>query len=115
MELMMFTCVVVLLVSALLLGGGYALSVSGLSGCDKLSPFECGFSPRDSYRSFFSLDFFLVALVFLVFDLELVILFPYLFSGGLAIEPSFGCGGFILLLGGGLVYEWGWGSLEWTT
>lgn len=43
---------------------------------EKLSPFECGFNPKVNHRSVFSVQFFLVALIFIVFDVELVLLYP---------------------------------------
>ena len=45
---------------------------------EKLSPFECGFSPKLNRRMNFSLQFFLITLIFLVFDVELILMFPFL-------------------------------------
>lgn len=53
-------------------------------GKEKLRPFECGFNPREGGRVSFSFHFFLVALIFIVFDVELLLLYPYVlvFKGG---------------------------------
>ncbi|CAB4070529.1 NADH dehydrogenase subunit 3 (mitochondrion) [Lepeophtheirus salmonis] len=102
-------------ISLLIMLLGYSLSRSGETNLDKLSPFECGFNPNASHRKMFSLHFFLVSLVFLVFDLELVILFPFLSVGGVgsSVESYLSCVLFLFVLGLGLLYEWLMKSLEW--
>merc|ERR1711956_150077 len=47
---------------------------------EKMSPFECGFTPKYNSRLPFSIRFFLVSIIFLVFDVELVLIFPYILS-----------------------------------
>nr|WNH19938.1 NADH dehydrogenase subunit 3 [Antennatus tuberosus] len=82
---------------------------------EKLSPYECGFDPLGSARLPFSLRFFLVAILFLLFDLEIVLLMP-LPWGAQATSPVLAL---ILtltvltLLTLGLVHEWIQGGLEW--
>lgn len=75
------------------------------------SPFECGFSPNGYGRRPFSLRFFLLAVLFLIFDVELVIMYPVVFW-----ETKY-CvlrrGIFILILLAGLFHEGSEGSLEW--
>nr|YP_003457181.1 NADH dehydrogenase subunit 3 [Balanoglossus clavigerus]CBH40142.1 NADH dehydrogenase subunit 3 [Balanoglossus clavigerus] len=82
---------------------------------EKLSPYECGFDPQASARLPFSLRFFLVAILFLLFDLEIALLLP--FPAALsARDPqlSFTLAFLILLiLTVGLIYEWMEGGLEW--
>lgn len=85
---------------------------------DKLVRFECGFDPIRRSRRPFSLRFFLLALLFLIFDLELVLLFPYVFRviGGI-IKIYVGCKVWILLFLGilvlGLLHELNEGRLSW--
>jgi len=82
---------------------------------EKMSPFECGFRPIFNARLPFSIRFFLISLVFLVFDVELVILFPfvvniagrYIFTINLIVRFFI----FILILG--LYHEWNQGRLDW--
>nr|BAM74947.1 NADH dehydrogenase subunit 3 [Electrona antarctica] len=82
---------------------------------EKLSPYECGFDPLGSARLPFSLRFFLVAILFLLFDLEIALLLP-LPWGDQLINPlhTFLCAVTVLwLLILGLIYEWTQGGLEW--
>nr|AAV41683.1 NADH dehydrogenase subunit 3 [Nectarinia olivacea]AAV41694.1 NADH dehydrogenase subunit 3 [Nectarinia olivacea]AAV41695.1 NADH dehydrogenase subunit 3 [Nectarinia olivacea] len=82
---------------------------------EKLSPYECGFDPLGSARLPFSIRFFLVAILFLLFDLEIALLLPLPWATQLqsptttlALATSL-----ILLLTLGLIYEWIQGGLEW--
>nr|WNH37646.1 NADH dehydrogenase subunit 3 [Lophotus capellei]BBG74546.1 NADH dehydrogenase subunit 3 [Lophotus capellei] len=82
---------------------------------EKLSPYECGFDPLGSARLPFSLRFFLVAILFLLFDLEIALLLPLPWSNQLAHpETTFTWAILVLsLLTLGLIYEWTQGGLEW--
>lgn len=82
---------------------------------EKPSPFECGFDPKRSARLPFSLRFYLIAVIFLIFDVEitLIIPLPVIFSRS-RIKPFiilvvF----FIIILLAGLFHEWNEGALEW--
>nr|BBB04398.1 NADH dehydrogenase subunit 3 [Photonectes margarita] len=82
---------------------------------EKLSPYECGFDPLGSARLPFSLRFFLIAILFLLFDLEIALLLP-LPWGDQLLTPmiTFAWTTAILaLLTFGLAYEWAQGGLEW--
>nr|ACR50234.1 NADH dehydrogenase subunit 3 [Similiparma lurida] len=82
---------------------------------EKLSPYECGFDPLGSARLPFSMRFFLVAILFLLFDLEIALLLPLpwgdqLSSPLLTFSWAFAV---LILLTLGLIYEWLQGGLEW--
>nr|WNS59358.1 NADH dehydrogenase subunit 3 [Hyocrinidae sp.] len=89
---------------------------SRVPNSDKSSPYECGFDPLNSARVPFSFRFFLVAILFLIFDLEIALLFPLpsaivnILDQFLLLLISF-C--FIIVLTLGLIYEWVNGGLEW--
>nr|YP_009711998.1 NADH dehydrogenase subunit 3 [Epicauta impressicornis]QGA73702.1 NADH dehydrogenase subunit 3 [Epicauta impressicornis] len=84
---------------------------------EKMSPFECGFDPKSSARLPFSLHFFLIAVIFLIFDVEITLLFPlimclkYSSLGNYFIVLVI----FIGILIAGLLHEWKQGALEWTS
>nr|QAU54290.1 NADH dehydrogenase subunit 3 [Anadara sp. SS-2018]QDH82323.1 NADH dehydrogenase subunit 3 [Anadara consociata] len=83
---------------------------------EKSSPYECGFEPIGGARSSFSLRFFLLAMVFMIFDVEVVLLFPIMAGLMMNFVPvSIFVQGFffLVLLLLGLWFEWSEGSLEW--
>nr|AAK50205.1 NADH dehydrogenase subunit 3 [Aphelocoma californica] len=82
---------------------------------EKLSPYECGFDPLGSARLPFSIRFFLVAILFLLFDLEIALLLPLPWAIQLQtpITTLMWTSIIIILLTLGLVYEWVQGGLEW--
>nr|BAP58893.1 NADH dehydrogenase subunit 3 [Arnoglossus polyspilus] len=82
---------------------------------EKLSPYECGFDPMGSARLPFSLRFFLVAILFLLFDLEIALLLPLPWGDQLSYPTItfIWAAGVLVLLTLGLIYEWTQGGLEW--
>nr|ALS46242.1 NADH dehydrogenase subunit 3 [Glycera unicornis] len=96
-----------------------ALILSARSNQDreKLSPFECGFDPKSSARIPFSLRFFLLAVIFLVFDIEIALLIPapLCLKTHLTTFLLIGSSSFLLILMLGLIHEWNEGSLDWST
>nr|QDF42600.1 NADH dehydrogenase subunit 3 [Gyps coprotheres] len=82
---------------------------------EKLSPYECGFDPLGSARLPFSIRFFLVAILFLLFDLEIALLLPLPWAIQLQspISTLAWASVIISLLTLGLIYEWLQGGLEW--
>nr|YP_002332303.1 NADH dehydrogenase subunit 3 [Podarcis siculus]AAY18763.1 NADH dehydrogenase subunit 3 [Podarcis siculus]ACJ54992.1 NADH dehydrogenase subunit 3 [Podarcis siculus] len=86
-----------------------------LPDMEKLSPYECGFDPLGSARLPFSIRFFLVAILFLLFDLEIALLLPTPWAINLS-QPSttmMWTSMIIMLLTAGLIYEWTQGGLDW--
>nr|BAJ54448.1 NADH dehydrogenase subunit 3 [Hyperopisus bebe] len=82
---------------------------------EKLSPYECGFDPLGSARLPFSLRFFLVAILFLLFDLEIALLLPLPWGDQLPTPTHtfLWATAILILLTLGLIYEWVQGGLEW--
>nr|YP_009935676.1 NADH dehydrogenase subunit 3 [Nephus oblongosignatus]QNS38580.1 NADH dehydrogenase subunit 3 [Nephus oblongosignatus] len=82
---------------------------------EKTSPFECGFDPKNSARLPFSLQFFLIAMIFLIFDIEITLIIPFLFTINLTNIFTYSSliFWFILILLIGLYHEWNQGALNW--
>nr|YP_009487738.1 NADH dehydrogenase subunit 3 [Anopheles gilesi]AWB98556.1 NADH dehydrogenase subunit 3 [Anopheles gilesi] len=91
------------------------LSKKTLMDREKCSPFECGFDPMNSSRLPFSLRFFLIAIIFLIFDVEIALLLPMILiiKSSNLITWSITSLFFIFILLIGLYHEWNQGALEW--
>ena len=113
---MIFVVLIALIIRFIVSLLAFLLSSKNYLDTTKIRPFECGFSVGDHARLPLSMRFFLIALIFLVFDVELILLFPYLvyFSSRLSIIPFILVLLFILILSLGLYYEWRASILEWT-
>ena len=92
----------------------HLLSPRGNKGGDKLTSYECGELPEGSAWVKFNIRFYVIALIFLIFDVEIVFLFPWAtrvnalgWQGFLAISV------FLFLLTAGWIYEWFRGGLKW--
>nr|BAN70257.1 NADH dehydrogenase subunit 3 [Chrysomallon squamiferum] len=93
----------------------WLISKQALADREKSSPFECGFDPLSSARVPFSLRFFLLAVIFLIFDVEVVLLFPAVSLLNLTMNSAMiiGIVFFLIILIWGLFHEWNEGSLDW--
>ena len=100
-------------IGILLLVLGFLIG-SGRKDDEKLSPYECGFEAFDDSRMKFDVRYYLVAILFIIFDLEIAFLFPWAVS--LDTVGAFGLiaiGIFLAVLVVGFIYEWKKGALEW--
>ncbi len=80
----------------------------------KLSPYECGFEAFEDARIEFDVRYYLVAILFIIFDLEIAFLFPWAVAlGGFALAGVVAMGIFLLILVVGFIYEWKNGALDW--
>ena len=106
----------------LVIAGGLALAMVLASfivarqnpNSEKLSPYECGFDPFADARIRFDVRYYLVAILFIIFDLEVAFLFPWAVS--LGDIGAFGFWSMVVFLGVltvGFIYEWMKGALEW--
>nr|YP_004733062.1 NADH dehydrogenase subunit 3 [Triturus cristatus]ADV35454.1 NADH dehydrogenase subunit 3 [Triturus cristatus]QGL54680.1 NADH dehydrogenase subunit 3 [Triturus cristatus] len=113
MNLIMLMLVFTTTLSVILLTVGFWLPQNN-PDTEKLSPYECGFDPLGSARLPFSIRFFLIAILFLLFDLEIALLLPTPWASQMSPNSTLLWSTIILLLLTlGLVYEWLQGGLEW--
>nr|YP_009328075.1 NADH dehydrogenase subunit 3 [Euborellia arcanum]APD14849.1 NADH dehydrogenase subunit 3 [Euborellia arcanum] len=112
---MMEVGLVLMVLSFIMMGVSLLVSSSSMGDRESMSPFECGFEPQGSSRLPFSLRFFLIAVIFLIFDLEVVLLLPMVMSLSVSSMLIWGLTGlmFILVLLVGLYHEWLQGALNW--
>ena len=81
---------------------------------EKLAPYECGFAPFEDARNKFDVRYYLVAILFIIFDLEVAFLFPWAVSlGSLGLFGFWSMMVFLAVLTIGFIYEWKKGALEW--
>ena len=110
--------IIIFLIIALALSGAFILVNLALSpkhpDPEKLSAYECGFEPFEDSRMEFDVRFYLVAILFIIFDLEIAFLFPWAISlGGIGVLGFWSMMLFLGVLTIGFIYEWKKGALEW--
>ena len=104
---------VALVLGLLMLSIGFLFG-RGTKSKAKLSPYECGFDPFEDARIPFDVRYYLVAILFIIFDLEIAFLFPWAVSlNQIGIAGIIAMGIFLLVLVIGFIYEWNKGALEW--
>nr|QGZ10048.1 NADH dehydrogenase subunit 3 [Eisenia spelaea] len=116
MNLMSLTTFISLALPSIILAVALALSARSNMDREKSSPFECGFDPKSTARIPFSMRFFLLAIIFIVFDIEIVLLMPIptmvlINCTYVTLSTSVM---FLLILLLGLIHEWKEGSLDWS-
>nr|UGS80315.1 NADH dehydrogenase subunit 3 [Graphocaecilius interpretatus] len=113
---MMSTTLIVFFMANLMMMICLMLSKKSNFDREKLSPFECGFDQKSSSRIPFSLQFFLITLIFLIFDVEIAIIMPAIFNLDFSNLYSWILTNslFIAILIIGILHEWNQGSLEWS-
>ncbi|YP_009170638.1 NADH dehydrogenase subunit 3 (mitochondrion) [Phlebotomus papatasi] len=114
-SLLMITSIV-FLISFVVMGLASILSKKTIIDREKNSPFECGFDPKVNSRLPFSLQFYLIGIIFLIFDIEIALLLPMILSFKISNISIWMWTSiiFLLILIIGLFHEWYQGALNWT-
>nr|YP_009695432.1 NADH dehydrogenase subunit 3 [Diaphanes pectinealis]QEJ81662.1 NADH dehydrogenase subunit 3 [Diaphanes pectinealis] len=115
MFILMMISIIIFIITTMLMMINNLISFKSILDREKNSPFECGFDPESSPRIPFSLQFFLIGMIFLIFDIEIALILPLVLTMKHAnpfmfILISFL---FILILIMGLFHEWKQGALNW--
>nr|QTZ98190.1 NADH dehydrogenase subunit 3 [Agriocnemis femina] len=115
MNLMMMTATILILLSTVLMIMASLISKKSMVDREKSTAFECGFDPFYVARIPFSLKFFLIAVIFLIFDVEIAIILPITISMNNSLPEMWWITFtmFIVVLLVGLYHEWNQGALEW--
>ncbi len=113
-----YLTIIIFLTIAILLSLGFVVLNFALSpknpDPEKLSAYECGFEPFNDSRMEFDIRFYLVAILFIIFDLEIAFLFPWAISlGGIGALGFWSMMFFLGVLTIGFIYEWKKGALDW--
>ena len=118
----MYSVVYILILIFIVIGAGMALAMYLLSkilspsspDSEKLSAYECGFEAFDDARSKFDVKFYLVSILFIIFDLEIAFLFPWAITlGSIGFLGFISMMIFLFILTIGFIYEWKKGALDW--
>nr|AII41650.1 NADH dehydrogenase subunit 3 [Allopsontus sp. 1 JZ-2014] len=114
-NLLLMNSLMIILITSIVMVIATVLSKKPIYDREKNSPFECGFDPKGSARLPFSIRFFLIAVIFLIFDVEITLLLPMVIiadkiniSSWLMVSILF-----LLILLLGLYHEWNQGALKW--
>nr|AML26736.1 NADH dehydrogenase subunit 3 [Histeridae sp. BMNH 1274741] len=112
---MLTSSIFIMLLVMIMMTAASILSKKSFIDREKSSPFECGFDPMNSPRMPFSLHFFLITVIFLIFDVEITLLIPMIqimkLSSMLYLLTFMS---FILILIVGTLHEWNQGALNWS-
>nr|YP_054511.1 NADH dehydrogenase subunit 3 [Ixodes uriae]BAD27247.1 NADH dehydrogenase subunit 3 [Ixodes uriae] len=105
--------ITILIIPLIIMILSFLLTKNKFMDKEKLSPFECGFDPFSISRVSFSLKFFMIAVIFLIFDIEIILILPFPFITNNSIMYPLTILFIMLIIFLGLIYEWNKGMLEW--
>nr|AYQ19056.1 NADH dehydrogenase subunit 3 [Galerucinae sp. 1 ACP-2013] len=115
MKILLFLSMIIYTITMILIMILNLISKKTFYDREKNSPFECGFDPKTSARLPFSLQFFLIAMIFLIFDVEITLMMPMIMTMKISNITNYTIIliFFIIILLLGLYHEWNQGALDW--
>nr|WVH45012.1 NADH dehydrogenase subunit 3 [Tipula yasumatsuana] len=116
MFLTLILSLMIMLIALVVMALASILSKKAFMDREKCSPFECGFDPKSSSRLPFSLRFFLITIIFLIFDVEIALILPMILVINYSNLMMWSTTSiiFIMILLIGLYHEWNQGALNWS-
>nr|ALO77441.1 NADH deshydrogenase subunit 3 [Anoplotrupes stercorosus]QEL51306.1 NADH dehydrogenase subunit 3 [Anoplotrupes stercorosus]QNV12071.1 NADH dehydrogenase subunit 3 [Anoplotrupes stercorosus] len=116
MLMMFYMSLLIFIITMIMIIISSILSKKTFMDREKSSPFECGFDPKSSARMPFSLHFFLIAVIFLIFDVEITLLIPMILTIKICniMNYFYIMMFFLIILLMGLYHEWNQGALNWS-
>lgn len=104
----------IFLIACILIGVAFLIGLTQFSDFEKLSTYECGFETFQDTRSYFEVRYYVVAILFIVFDLEIIFLFPWALGRFFIFDSGYyALYVFLFVLTLGFIFEWFTGSLDW--
>nr|UGK73353.1 NADH dehydrogenase subunit 3 [Mesargus serrata] len=116
MNMTLNSILILFTISIIMMSLSIMISKKSLMDKEKMSPFECGFNPMSNKRLPFSLHFFFIAIIFLIFDIEIVIIMPMIYTMKFSLIKFWMMTSitFTIILIVGLYFEWNKGLLKWS-
>nr|YP_009711655.1 NADH dehydrogenase subunit 3 [Abrus expansivus]QGA47523.1 NADH dehydrogenase subunit 3 [Abrus expansivus] len=116
MKIMSFSLIIVISILTVMTMMVLMLSKKMLADMEKITPFECGFNPMSYTRLPFSIHFFMIAVIFLIFDIEIIMILPMILTLKSSLIKMWMAtsASFLLILLIGLFHEWKNGMIDWT-
>nr|YP_010278722.1 NADH dehydrogenase subunit 3 [Changbaninus pleiospicules]UKE80319.1 NADH dehydrogenase subunit 3 [Changbaninus pleiospicules] len=113
MLMILLICMIIIMITLIIV----MVSKKSLTDNQKATPFECGFNPMSYSRLPFSIHFFMIAVIFLIFDIEIIMIMPIILTMKTSMIKYwiFTSVSFITILIVGLIHEWINGMINWTS